>query len=81
MIAAKIDDFGIPLLDLLQDKANEARVFVSPASLACEAPPVDDVAVENKLFAVGVLEEMVYLLNLAVERAEVHVGNEYRLIT
>ena len=81
MVAAQIDDFGATFSEFLEDEAYEAGVLLGPAPLACEAPAIDDIAVEDELLTVSVLEEVVYFVDLAVERTKVHIGQDDRLKT
>ncbi len=61
---------------LLQHDADEPRVRLGPLPGAAQLPAVDDVAVEDQLRAARVAEEVVHLLDLAVRRAEVDVGDD-----
>ena len=48
--------------------------------MAGEAPAIDDVAVEHQFLAVGVLEEVVDLVDLAIFGAQVHVREDDRFV-
>ena len=80
VITAQVDDFGASLFDLLENETDETGMLVSPASAAGETPAVDDVTIEHEFFAVGVLEEVVYLINFAIEGSQVDIRQENCLV-
>lgn len=81
VIATEIHDFSAALFEFFKDKADEAGVLLSPASFAREAPAVDDVAIENELFAMSVFEEVVHLVDFTIEGAQVHIRENDRFET
>lgn len=42
--------------------------------LTRQAPAVDDITVEDQLFTMGVLEEVVHLVDFAVGCSQMHIG-------
>ena len=74
VITTKVDDLDTFLVDFLQDEANETGVLVRPSIAApAKRPTVNDVAIENDLGGVGVFEEVVDLVDLAIGRSQMHI--------
>jgi len=46
---------------------------ICPTSSAGEAPTVDDITIQDQFLAVGVFEEVVHLVDLAIKGAQVHI--------
>lgn len=55
-------------------------MFFGPAAVSGKAPPVDNITVEDQFLTVAMFEEVVYLVDLAVERSQMHVGEEDRFV-
>jgi len=73
VVAAQIDDLRVPLLDFFEHQTNKSRMRICPTSSAGEAPAIDDITIQDQLLAVGVLEEVVYLINFTIECAQMHI--------
>jgi len=74
VVAAEVDDLRVPLLEHLQDDADEVRVGLRPLAVALQLPAVDDVSIQYQLLAAHVAQEVVNLCNLGIDRSQVDVG-------
>ena len=79
MITPKVVDIRLVLLDHLQDAVEEAGVFSLPATRFLKLPAVDDVAVEDEVFAAVLLEEAGNLFGFGPFRSQVNIRNDDRL--
>ena len=77
VVAPKVNDLRAPLLHFLEHNAHETRVRLLPAPTTPQLPSVDDVAVEDQLVAPDMLQEMVHLVGLGVDGAEMDIGDDY----
>lgn len=80
MVPPQVNDLGVALLDFFQDQANKSCVLVRPSAPTDKAPAVNDVAVEDKLLTVCVFEEIVYLVDLTIRCAQVHIREKDCLV-
>ena len=79
MIAPQVNDIRPLFLNLLQDMTDKARVLAVPAPIPAKRPPIDDVTVENEAIRLGVLQEVIDLVHLAVGRTKVDIREDDRL--
>lgn len=78
MVSPKVKDIRFVFLDFLKNKPNKAGVSSVPSTASTEGPTVDDISVEDEVFAGGVLEEVVDFIDLAIGSTEVYIGEENR---
>lgn len=78
VVTAEVDHLDLLLLDFLQDQSDEAGMLGGPSAFAVQRPSVDDVPIEDQLVAMGVLEEMINFVDLAVGRSQMNVGQDDR---
>ena len=71
VVTPQVDDLCILFFNTFKDQTDKACMGARPTAPSTEGPSVDDVAVEDDFVALGVLEDVVDFVDLAVRRTEV----------
>lgn len=75
MIATEIENFRVVVFDHLQDSVEKAGMFSFPGTWFFELPAVDNISVEDEIFAGVLFQKTGYFLGFGTFSAQVNVRN------
>lgn len=74
MVPSYVDNFGILLLDHFHDRFEKGSMLPFPGAVFFELPPVDNVSIQNELFARILAQKMGNLLGFGAVRTQMKIG-------
>jgi hypothetical protein len=76
VVAAEIGDFGVVTFDHFDDSVEKARMLALPRSGFTQLPAINDVAVEDEVFAAILFKKPSNLLCFGSFRSEMYVRDD-----